>query len=61
MQECFMDTHSVMCPCCGEYFEVVGPSWDEWPVVWDYDCEICCRPMVIVFEELGVYAKGIGE
>jgi hypothetical protein len=56
-----MDTHAVMCPCCGEYFEVVGPSWDEWPVEWDYDCEICCRPMVIVFEELGVYARGLGE
>jgi Cysteine-rich CPXCG len=50
-----------MCPTCGEYFEVVSPAMDELPTEWDYDCEICCRPMVIVFDEGGGYAKGLGE
>lgn len=56
-----METNQVMCPSCGETFEVVGPGWQELPTEWDYDCEICCRPMVIVFEETGAYAKGLGE
>lgn len=56
-----MNMHEVMCPSCGELFEVVGPAEDEWPAEWDYDCEICCRPMLIVFEEFGVHAKGLGE
>ena len=56
-----METSMVMCPTCGEYFEVVPPSFDELPTEWDYDCEICCRPMVILFDEGGAYAKGLGE
>ena len=56
-----METSMVMCPTCGEYFEVVSPSHDELPTEWDYDCEICCRPMVIVFDERGAFAKGLGE
>ncbi len=50
-----------MCPSCGETFEVVGPSLHEMPTEWDYDCEVCCRPMIIVFEESGAYARGLGE
>ncbi len=61
MPQCVMETNLVMCPSCGETFDVVGPSWEEMPTEWDYDCEICCRPMVIVFEETGAYAKGLGE
>ena len=61
MPQCAMETNLVMCPTCGETFDVVGPSWEEMPAEWDYDCEICCRPMVIVFEETGAYAKGLGE
>jgi len=56
-----MDESSVQCPTCGEYFSVVGPSWEELPAEWDYDCEICCRPMILVFDESGGYARGLGE
>ncbi len=56
-----MEESSVQCPTCGEYFSVVGPSWDELPAEWDYDCEICCRPMILVFDETGGYARGLGE
>jgi Cysteine-rich CPXCG len=56
-----MKTVTVMCPTCGEYFEVVSPSADELPAEMDYDCEICCRPLLLVFDESGGYARGIGE
>lgn len=57
-----METAVVQCPTCFETFEVVMPSPDELPTEYDYDCEICCRPMVIIFdEEGGAFARGLGE
>lgn len=40
---------NVTCPSCFEVFSVPGPAPSETPSVWDYDCEICCRPMIIHF------------
>ena len=31
------------------------PAPHETPCEWDYDCEVCCRPMIIVFTEDEVY------
>lgn len=56
-----MDLAEVTCPTCFEVFEVAMPHPDEMPAEVDYDCEICCRPMVIVFTEEDVYAKGLGD
>lgn len=42
-------TCPVTCPSCFEVFEVAVPSADETPSEVDYDCEVCCRPMLIVF------------
>lgn len=39
----------VTCPTCFENFSVPGPAPSEVPAQWDYDCEVCCRPMVIHF------------
>lgn len=39
----------VTCPTCFESFIVHGPALTEVPTEWDYDCEICCRPMIIRF------------
>ncbi len=50
-----MDTEpscEVRCPTCFESFTVNGPGPSEVPTEWDYDCEICCRPMLIRFEAL---------
>ena len=44
-----MELSPITCPSCFEVFEVAGPGVDELPADWDYDCEVCCRPMVIVF------------
>jgi len=56
-----MELAEVTCPTCFEVFEVAVPHPDEMPAEVDYDCEICCRPMIIVFMENEVYAKGLGE
>ncbi|MES2659558.1 MAG: CPXCG motif-containing cysteine-rich protein [Verrucomicrobiota bacterium] len=56
-----MEFAQVTCPTCFEVFEVAVPHPDEMPAEVDYDCEICCRPMIIVFTEQEVYAKGLGE
>lgn len=34
-------------------FEVAGPAPEECPTEWDYDCEVCCRPMIIAFDTDG--------
>jgi hypothetical protein len=50
---------TVTCPTCFESFSLPGPAPSEVPVRWDYDCEVCCRPMWIDF-----YAQGeavVGE
>jgi len=56
-----METVEVMCPTCGEWFSVALPAADELPCVVDYDCEVCCRPMVLDFTVAGVRAFGVGE
>ena len=60
-----METVPVICPTCFEEFEVVAPSPAEVPCDVDYDCEVCCRPMTLHFEEyddevIGT-AYGIGD
>ena len=39
----------VTCPSCFEVFSVAAPESMECPSSVDYDCEVCCRPMVISF------------
>jgi len=60
-----MNLVDVTCPSCFEVFGVAAPWVDELPVEVDYDCEVCCRPMVIAFyEEAGevvAEARGLGE
>jgi len=46
-----MNTTPVICPSCFEEFEVPAPFVSEVPCDVDYDCEVCCRPMRIYFEE----------
>ena len=56
-----MEMASVQCPTCFEWFEVAVPATDELPTELDYDCEICCRPMVIAFDRDGAGARGLGD
>ena len=41
----------VTCPACCETFALMPPALSELPTEWDYDCEVCCRPMIIRFED----------
>ncbi len=52
----------VTCPSCFEEFSVLAPSLDEVPCEVDYDCEVCCRPMLIRFDEADdeVWAEALG-
>ena len=43
-------TTPVTCPTCFEVFDVPSPPVTETPCEVDYDCEVCCRPMVIAFD-----------
>lgn len=55
----------VVCPTCHESFAVPAPDISEVPCELDYDCEICCAPMRIVFsaddEGVAAEARGLGE
>jgi hypothetical protein len=57
-----VDLVSVTCPSCFQVFEVAAPGFGEVPCDVDYDCEVCCRPLRIFFEEDGgeVMATGYG-
>jgi hypothetical protein len=56
-----METVPVQCPTCFEWFEVPEPPAAERPCQLDYDCEICCRPMVIDFDADGASARGLAD
>jgi hypothetical protein len=50
---------SITCPTCFETFSVTGPALSEVPAQWDYDCEVCCRPMVLSFDLDGDNVYGL--
>jgi ribosomal protein S27E len=56
---------NVTCPSCFQSFKIAAPSPEELPAELDYDCEICCRPMVIFVDgdggDLRAEARGINE
>ena len=59
---CRAEMEEVMCPSCGEWFAVSVPPRDECPAVLDYDCEVCCRPLLLDVDEDGqVLARGTGD
>jgi hypothetical protein len=55
----------VVCPTCFEVFAVPAPDLSEVPCEFDYDCEVCCAPMQILFSadegEVVAEARGLGE
>ncbi len=59
------DLIPVTCPSCFEEFEVAAPSPDEVPCEVDYDCEVCCRPLLIRFDQwdgaVTAEAAGLGD
>ena len=56
---------NVTCPSCFASFEIAVPPRSELPAELDYDCEICCRPMVIVVaadgDEIRAEARGLND
>ena len=60
-----MELMPVSCPACFETFEIAVPCAGELPADLDYDCEICCRPMMIFVSgeqgEVRAEARGLGD
>jgi len=56
-----MEMAEVQCPTCFEWFAVSCPAVAELPTEVDYDCEVCCRPLIIEFSSSGALAKGLGD
>ena len=56
-----MEFTQVTCPTCFEVFDGAMPHPDVLPAEVDYDCDVCCRPIVIVFTEDEVYAKSLAD
>jgi hypothetical protein len=56
---------TVICPSCFQSFAIAAPPREELPAELDYDCEVCCRPMVVLIEdddgELRAEASGISD
>ncbi|MDP0492350.1 MAG: CPXCG motif-containing cysteine-rich protein [Verrucomicrobiota bacterium JB023] len=48
-----METETVQCPSCWQLFDVPSPGDGERPCEVDYDCFVCCRPLVIHFPSDG--------
>lgn len=51
----------ITCPSCLQVFDVAAPPPDEVPCEVDYDCEICCHPLMIHFQEAGGRILGEGH
>ena len=57
-----MSTAPVTCPTCFESFEIPIPPDSEMPTEYDYDCEVCCRPMLIILNSPeDIYAQGLAD
>ena len=44
---------TVQCPTCFEFFEVSEVAPEDYGTQMDYDCEVCCRPLVLSVDEDG--------
>ena len=54
--------NEVTCPSCFEVVSVPAPAAEDCPGMMDYDCEVCCRPMVLMVAESGfVEARGLDD
>lgn len=56
---------TVTCPSCFQSFEIAALPPEELPAEFDYDCEICCRPMLVQMQveedDIWAEARGINE
>lgn len=57
-----MELVEIQCPSCFEFFEIAVAELVSGDVVeLDYDCEICCRPMLVVVDQNGVRAQSLDD
>ena len=51
----------ITCPSCLEVFDVAAPPVEEVPCELDYECEVCCHPLMIRFAGHGGRVTGEGH
>ncbi|MGJ8672674.1 CPXCG motif-containing cysteine-rich protein [Rubritalea sp.] len=58
-----MELSEIQCPSCFEYFDISlsGPTQGGEKVELDYDCEVCCRPMLVIVDEYGARAQSLDD
>ncbi|SHJ24661.1 Cysteine-rich CPXCG [Rubritalea squalenifaciens DSM 18772] len=57
-----MDICEVQCPSCFEWFSfIMPPEGESEGQNLDYDCEVCCRPMLISIENGTAHAISLDE
>lgn len=60
-----MEFVELTCPSCFERFEIAVPGPGELPTTLDYDCEVCCRPMMVDIwsedDQVFAEASGLGD
>jgi len=42
-----LNNSQIICPVCGELFDVSTIPPEDFGSTLDYDCEVCCRPLLI--------------
>ena len=57
-----MNSGEIQCPTCFEWFVIGLSECSPGEIVeLDYDCEICCRPMLVIVDENGVRAQSLND
>lgn len=52
----------VQCPRCFESFEIALTEFvSNEAIELDYDCEVCCCPMLVVVDQNGVRAQSLDD
>ncbi|MGJ8695994.1 MAG: CPXCG motif-containing cysteine-rich protein [Verrucomicrobiaceae bacterium] len=52
----------IQCPTCHEWFSISEVAPEDYGSQMDYDCEVCCRPLILLVDEDGeVSAQGVDE
>ena len=56
-----MITAQVTCPSCFENFSIPLDEGNPEGSEIDYDCEVCCRPMIVTLFSDGAEARSLDD
>lgn len=58
-----MELSKIQCPYCLQWLDYpIPPVGEDRDVELDYDCEVCCRPLLVIVSECGAAeVRGVSE